>query len=556
MLRQLLLVVRSGRWFDGKLQVFQEKTPILQDSKVGITRIRDLAFARRGWLPALLIVLGAVAISSILTGRQVWLAGWGIIDDHEVFDFLGTKQHLPFSEIISTILGKTEVGSLQGRFRPSYYFLRVMECWAWGRNVHLWYGFVTAAFAFFLGSVWWVISRFLGLLPAALCMAPIALANFWGGIWGRLGPAEIYAAPATGLMLLGCYELFFSPTVLRRNLGCAVLTIGTLIAIGTKETLLPLAVLTLFLVALATVDRRLPTLSGLIACAVTLLVSSSIVFVVLKQLAGAGVDVYGNSVSPAARIKAALISMDPFSTGFIGIAMLAIATVWWYRKPLSTVGAVGVLGTLCFLLGLFISQQIAYGGSLPTGTRYDFPAMLIPIGFACFIGCAVNLRDGATRGKNLTDGRALLFAIAVGIVFLSIGGIAGAIKSVRDVEANIAKTKEFSTELAAIVSRARTDPAAPVILEAYGAGAYEAVFSLQRYLLSEGLENPIGVRLHPDQRSQGPLYDGLEQVLRTLQDSGGRLFVKLENLPAAGACLSIGINGEADMRCSGFRVRT
>src|ERR1700681_4712894 len=97
----------------------------LQDSKVRIAGIRDVAFARRGWLPALLIVVGACAISFILTGRQIWLAGWGIIDDHEVFYFLGNKQHLNFSEIISTVLDKTEVGSLQGRFRPSYYFLRV-----------------------------------------------------------------------------------------------------------------------------------------------------------------------------------------------------------------------------------------------------------------------------------------------------------------------------------------------------------------------------------------------------------------------------------------------
>jgi hypothetical protein len=528
----------------------------LQGSKVGITGIRDVAFARRGWLPALLIVVGACAISFILTGRQIWLAGWGIIDDHEVFYFLGNKQHLNFSEIIGTVLDKTEVGSLQGRFRPSYYFLRVVECWAWGRNVHLWYGFITVAFAFFLGSVWWVISRFLGLLPSALCMVPIALAKFWGAIWGRLGPAEIYAAPATGLMLLGCYELFFSPTVLRRNLGCAALTIGTLIAIGTKETLLPLALLTLFFVALAIVDRRLTMLSGLIACAVTLLVSSVIVFVVLKQLAGTGADIYGNSVSPAGRIKATLMSMRPFSTGFIGIAMLTIAIVWRYRKPLSKVGTVGVLGTLCFLLGLFISQEIAYGGTLPTGTRYDFPAMLIPICFVCFIGCAVKLRDRETRGENLADGRALLFATAIGIVLLSTGGIGRVIKSVHEVETNIAKTKEFSTELAAIVSRARTDPAAPVIFEAYGAGAYEAVYSLQRYLLSEGLENPIGVRLHPDERSQGPLYDNLERALRALQDSGGSLFVKLGDLPAASACLSIGINGEADTHCSGFRVRT
>ena len=118
------------------------------------------------------------------------------------------------------------------------------------------------------------------------------------------------------------------------------------------------------------------------------------------------------------------------------------------------------------------------------------------------------------------------------------------------------KTKEFSTELAAVVSRARTDPAAPIILEAYGAGAYEPVYSLQRYLQSAGLQNPIAVRLHPDRQSISPFYDDLENRLRVLQDRGGRSFVKLADVPRGGACVSVGINGEADNVCSGFRVRT
>jgi hypothetical protein len=527
---------------------------------VGISRIRDAAFARRGWLPALVIVFGAAAISFALTGRQIWLADWGIVDDHEVFYFLGNKQHLPFSDIVSTVLDKTEVGSLKGRFRPSYYFLKVFESFAWGRNVHLWYASRTLAFAFFLAAVWWVIYRILGLLPSALCMVPVALAKFWGGVWGRLGPAEVYAVPATGLVVLGCYEIFFAPSVLRRNLGCAALTAGTLIAMGTKETLLPLALLTLFMVALAVADRRLTMLSGLIAGAITLLFSSIIAWVVLRQLAGAGADIYGNSVSPAGRIKTILTLTRPFSAGFILVAMLLIAVVaglmFRFRLLLSRVEIVGVLGILCFLLGLFVSQLIAYGGSIPTGMRYDFPAMLIPICLIFFIGCVVNLHVRETGNERLADGLALLFAVAVGIAFLSTGGIEGLASSIELVEANIAKTREFSTELAAIVSRARADPAAPVVFEAYGPGAYEPVYSLERYLRSAGLENPIAVRLHPGQTSIGPAYDILEQRLRVLQDFGAKSFVKLGNLPSANVCLSIGINGEADANCSGFRVRT
>ena len=527
---------------------------------MGIGRIRDAAFARRGWLPALLVVFGAAAISLVLTGRQIWLADWGIVDDHEIFYFLGTRQHLPFSEIVSTVLDKTEVGSLQGRFRPSYYFLRGMESWAWGRDVHLWYAFHAVAFAFFLGAVWWVIVRFLGLLPSALCMVPVAFAKFWGAVWGRLGPAEIYAVPATGLMLLGCYELFFAPSALRRNLGCAALTVGTVILIGTKETLLPLAFPALFYVAIAVIDRRLTVLSGLLAGAIMLLATSFIAWVVLRQLEGTGADIYGNSVTPAARLKATFASMRPFGAGFIGIATLAIAVLarwaWRYRRLVSWIEIASGLGTLCFMLAFFISQELAYGGALPTGTRYDFPAMLVPVFFVYFIACEINLRLRETGKETLAEARALLFSLTVVLLFLAAGGIRGAVKSSDEVETNIAKTREFSAELAAIVSQARTEPAAPIILEAYGGGAYEPVYSLQRYLLSAGLTNPIAVRLHPDPASSGPLYENLEKSLRTLQDAGGNSFVRFGDLPAAPVCLSIGIDGEADGRCAGFRVGT
>jgi len=182
--------------------------------------------------------------------------------------------------------------------------------------------------------------------------------------------------------------------------------------------------------------------------------------------------------------------------------------------------------------------------------------MLIPICFVYFIGCVVNLRVREAGKDQSADGLALGFAIAIGIVFLSTGGIGGLVRSIDEVETNIVKTKEFSTELAAIISRARTDPAAPIIFEAYGPGAYEPVYSLQRYVQSAGLENPIAVRLHPDRRSISPFYDDLENRLRVLQDDGGKSFVKLVDLPGRGTCVSVGINGEADTNCSGFRIRT
>jgi len=296
------------------------------------------------------------------------------------------------------------------------------------------------------------------------------------------------------------------------------------------------------------------------AAAVTIVFCAIVIGIVLRQLAATGTDYYGNSVSPVVRLRATLTLMRPFGAGFIVVAMAVIAVVAGLilrlRKLVSNFEAVAVLGILCFLLGFFVSQELAYGGSLPGGTRYDFPAMLIPILFVYFIGCVVNLRVREAGRQQLADGLALGFAMAIAAVFWSAAGFAGLASSIGQVEANIVKTREFSAELAAIVSRARTNPAAPIILEAYGPGAYEPVYSLQRYLQSAGLGNPLAVRLHPDRISIDAFYDKLENRLRVLQDEGGQSFVKLRDLPAAEPCLSIGINGEAAANCAGFRIRT
>ena len=192
-------------------------------------------------------------------------------------------------------------------------------------------------------------------------------------IWGRLGPAEAYAVPAAGLMMLGCHELFFAPSVLRRNLGCTVLTVGTLVIIGTKETLLPAVFLALFFVALAVIDRRLTMLFGLVSGVTMLLFSSIIAWAIFSQLATVGADIYGNSVSPAVKFKATLASMRTFGTVVICIAVLTIAVVarliWRYRKRLSKVEIVGARhvvlhARVVYLPGNILQRRLAHGNKI------------------------------------------------------------------------------------------------------------------------------------------------------------------------------------------------
>ena len=142
------------------------------------------------------IVLGLIGVLTLsitiyVMGRQIWEANWWLIDDHEIFLFLGHRNHLPFSELFSTMLAKTEVGTWQGRYRPVYYFLRILETCLWGNNVHLWYLTLAVTMAIFIGALWWALSRFLPFWLSLAALIPVITLYFWSDIWTRLGPCEI-----------------------------------------------------------------------------------------------------------------------------------------------------------------------------------------------------------------------------------------------------------------------------------------------------------------------------------------------------------------------------
>src|ERR1700716_749054 len=145
-------------------------------------------FPRNQLVNFIIIACLSSAFSFLLMGRQIYQANWGLIDDHVVFYFLGSDLHLPLSEIWSTLLAKTEVGTFEGRFRPAYYLFTLTETWLWGANVHLWYLTRTIAFAVFLSSIWWIMRRFGGGWLSGALTASIALLPLWADVWSRLGP--------------------------------------------------------------------------------------------------------------------------------------------------------------------------------------------------------------------------------------------------------------------------------------------------------------------------------------------------------------------------------
>ena len=60
-------------------------------------RIEAWLFPRGNALNLLVIACLSGVLSFLLIGRQIYLANWGMIDDHEIFYFLGPGLHLPLT---------------------------------------------------------------------------------------------------------------------------------------------------------------------------------------------------------------------------------------------------------------------------------------------------------------------------------------------------------------------------------------------------------------------------------------------------------------------------
>jgi len=64
-------------------------------------------------------------------------ADFGVIDDHEIVNILGRDNRVEISEISPLI--QQWVIEQNGRFRPAYYVLRILEAFVAGGDASLWY---------------------------------------------------------------------------------------------------------------------------------------------------------------------------------------------------------------------------------------------------------------------------------------------------------------------------------------------------------------------------------------------------------------------------------
>lgn len=339
-----------------------------------------------------LILIISFALSFYLWGPNL-KADWGMTDDHLVMHYFIDNPKVSLLEVPKIVMEKTEVGKFGNTTinRPFYYSGRVIESALWQRNVSLWYLARIVMFFIAFSLFWILLERWIGFFYGGIFIFFAFLASYWAWIWGYLGPAENYAMFGSALYLFGfCNIVSWFKGDGRDKKGIlinsSILLLGSLIAIGSKENFLILAIPLLYLVFLL-LKAKIKSWPLLISLAVIFIYSAFITGGIYLGLAKAGGDVYGRSISVLERLQLTYTNLANAAGKINVIWVLAAALLVWatfifvvrsrprldrYRIVIKNFVLVSSI-----LLFLYVSQAFFYNGDFPPSSlRYSFPGML------------------------------------------------------------------------------------------------------------------------------------------------------------------------------------
>lgn len=424
-------------------------------------------------------------------------AGWGVIDDHEIMHFIGRNYRLQLQDVI-TVLQGTELNmhSETPRYRPTYYILRLIECFAWGKDPALWY-LARVAIALFFGFS--LIKLSLSLTNPLLTIGFIFYAmssSYWLDIFARLGPAEVYAAFGLSFFIVGLLRIKVLPSSWT---AIFLISIGILIMVGSKENFLVFGIAPIFVMYF--LWHRL-TLGRMVILSIPVFFAVWITGVVFLRLAGQGTDIYAGDVSLINRLQ---ILKQVFMSGAVQLwsFQIFILTLLWFSKLkvmcMSRFGGLHIHLQQCLLINatlffIYISQVVFYGSGWPINSspRYLFPAyisMYFGI-YLCFC-CALEIIFSII--SNRKSEILICLGIALGLTVIS----GPSLSKIRLASIKVAdETRLFESHLQAIISALMVSSNITLVIDVNSPWDFEPMYSLARYLRSCGLDNSIAIRLN------------------------------------------------------------
>ena len=508
----------------------------------------------RAWLPWILgLGVAICACFPILSAR------WGAIDDHEIATFLGPDHNLPFTEIPGRIAA-TEAGHPGGfsRYRPSYFTLRVTEAALWGAHPEIWYAARIVFLAIFLGSLIAVLAPGTSLVEALAFAVLVGTADFWRDIYFRLGPGEAYGALGVGLFAVGFARALQPRPPLRASV---LLAAGALIAMGSKENLLLLALPAIYL-GWRQRNRRGVLVACLVILAFALFVAVSVYLGVRRHG-----HVYAEDVSSGGRLRilgdALMGGWNQWSRWWL-VGLLAWAAAWLVARLRGRFGAERLLAregartllALVLLLVLHASQVAFYNGQWPPGPlRYLFPGALVaPL--MLFAGYRLLVRGAGWLGLPSIVARPVRVLAALAALWL----LWPRFQPMRAAaEQTVRTTRAFTASIEMIARAHRRQPSWPIVFASHDVWDFEFIHSVQLFLYFSGVDTPAYLTLDgysPASFAGGSLEAQLTESLATQAAKGLdppyllRPWARFAGPP----CYGLGFSGAPPAACESLGV--
>lgn len=444
----------------------------------------------------------AIAIAAYQLGPML-NAEWELFDDGATLTWAAPRSTLKMRDVPSVLLHQTEVGEFgkTPRYRPVYYAVRVAEFAALGPSPRRWHAGRMAMFGIVIFLIFAAFDVWLGAWVGAALTIFVVANWYWQDVWLHLGPAE-----GIGMVGLSIFALGATLTTRGELRAAAWFTaVGTAIAVGSKESFLPLILPCLLVLECV---RRRSTRKGetialeILAAAMTGAVTLSTVLFSLR----AGTDQYAHPVSSVSRVSwlfggwgvaFAVILILPAALEAAGWKLIAperrtpeLREEW--RRRIHAFRAVAWCAAALVAFQLFIYMPVA---GWPTfASRYDVPGRLAS---PALIGASISLiiAFGAMSGRTswIPPFRALCVAALLLIARREFPwGLRGA--AIRQV----AHTQALDATLNSYADTLREHRGVPVIVYWNSGGEIESFGSTLQFLVQRGISGPFYLMPMPE----------------------------------------------------------
>lgn len=521
------------------------------------------------------IIIISLSLSYYLFGEN-FHAKWWYIDDHEIMMFLGEDGKITLNEIPKVLIEKTEVGDYGSyeRYRPSYYFLRLIETSILGDNPMLWYFSRIVILTSFLSILWYLVSKGVGYIKGFFFVLLVLSANYWAEIISRLGPSETYAVFGLGLFLLGLYQQFKiyneDKEKDKKNfiVSLILMTIGAIIAIGSKENFIILIIPTILLSLYAIIKKKM-NIGLLISSLVIILYGVFVMSSIIIALSKTNIDVYGSTINTKDLVIMTLkhipdvlklfwmqwVVILTVISSFIVYRIRGVLKFKEYMKRLLFFYA-----SVFSLIGLYLSQIFFYKGLWPTGMRYDFPGLLYYPFYLLTLFFLIKWTFEILNIKKYY--REQIYTVIIILTFVFISPLQYFDYFQAYSKENVVRTNSYTEIINSIEEKAKQDPSQPIFFESYSVWDHELMVSVNRFLRARRVENDIYINInnYSIDTVQSSLEKNLVREINVVASKGGDLagekFVSRSgDISKTPGCITVNFSGITDDVCTSFIIR-